>query len=419
MHSSVHQTTIAFAILLLLVACLVPPQMFASGLSLKPTAVWYGAAHVGQVESASVTLSNTSSSNLYISKISVTGPEFRLSGLSAPSTVAARRSRQFSVSFHPTIKGSFDGKVSIWRKGVSLPLVLSLHGNGVTGSLVASPLSQSFGTVALGSRKTLNEVLTNRSSAAVTITKLSILGGGFRVSGFSVPRILGVGQSYTFSISFNPQVAGKQAGSVSVLSNAANSSLRVALAGTGASGTRLGLGTSSLNFGSVAVGSSKSLSGVLIASGGSVRISSASSSSTEFSVRGISLPLTLASGQRIPFTVQFAPRLAGAASGRIVFNSSAQDTPAVENLAATGGSSSQHRVVLQWKASTWAVSGYNIYRGTSSRGPYSKLNSGLNVSTSFVDDSVGSGKTYFYVINAVNNNGRQSHYSNEVKATVP
>ena len=240
MHSSVHQTTIAFAILLLLVACLLPPQMFASGLSLKPIAVWYGAAHVGQAESATITLSNESSSNVYISKISVTGSQFRLSGLSAPSTVAARRSTQFSVSFHPTIKGSFDGKVSIWRKGVSLPLVLSLHGNGLTGSLAASPLSQSFGTVALGSRKTLNEVLTNRSSAAVTITKLSIAGGGFKVSGLSVPKTLAVGQSYTFSISFNPQVGGSQAGTVSVVSNAANSSLRVALAGTGGSGARRG-----------------------------------------------------------------------------------------------------------------------------------------------------------------------------------
>src|SRR4051812_6418457 len=229
MHLSVHQTTIAFAILLLLFAGVIPPQLLAAGLTLKPSAVWFGATDVRQVESASVTLTNTSSSSVYVSKVSVTGSQFRLSGLTAPFSLAARKTRQFSVSFHPTIKGSFDGKVSIWRKGVSLPLVLSLHGNGVTGLLVASPLSQSFGTVALGSRKTLNEVLTNRSSAAVTITKLSIVGGGgFRVSGLSVPRILGVGQSYTFSISFNPQVGGKQAGSVSVLSNAANSSLRVA-----------------------------------------------------------------------------------------------------------------------------------------------------------------------------------------------
>jgi Abnormal spindle-like microcephaly-assoc'd, ASPM-SPD-2-Hydin len=419
MHLSVHQTTIAFAILLLFVVCVIPPQLLAAGLTLKPSPVWFGATDVRQVESASVTLTNTSSSSVYVSKVSVTGSQFRLSGLTAPFSVAARKTKQFSVIFHPTIKGSFDGKVSIWRKGVSLPLVLSLHGNGVTGSLVASPPSESFGTVALGTRKTINEVLTNRSSAAITIAKVSVVGSGFRVSGLSIPSTLAVGQSYTFSISFSPQVAGSQPGSVSISSNAANSSLRIGLAGTGGSGARLALGTSTLNFGNVAVGSNKSLSGVLIASGGSVRISSASSSSTEFSLRGISLPLTLAGGQRIPFTVQFAPRLAGAAAGRIVFNSSAQNTPAVQNLAGAGGSSSRHRVVLQWKPSTSIVSGYNIYRGTSSGGPYSKINPDLNLSTSFVDDSVQSGKTYFYVLKAVNGKGAQSQYSSQVKATVP
>ena len=417
MHLSVYRTSTAFAILTFLVAWI--PQVCAAAVTLKPDAVWFGATNVGQTKSANVMLANTTSSTIYVVKVSVTGSQFRQSGLTAPFSLAAGRSRQFSVSFHPAMKGSFDGKVSIWRKGVSNPLVLSLHGQGVTGSLVASPLSQSFGTVALSGRKTVSEVLTNRSSAAVTITKLSVAGSGFSASGLSVPRALAAGQSYTFSISFSPKIAGSRTGSLTVYSSAPNSSLKIGLSGTSGSGTRLSLGTSTLTFGGVPVGSSKSLTGVLIASGGSVRISSVSSSSTEFSLRGISLPVTLANGQRVSFTVQFAPRLAGAASGKIVFNSSAQNTPAVANVSGTGGSSSQRRVVLQWRSSTSSVSGYNIYRSTMSGGPYSRINASVNASTSFVDDSVQRGRTYFYVIKAVNSKGWQSRYSNQVKVTVP
>lgn len=417
MHLSVYRTSTAFAILTFLVAWI--PQVCAAAVTLKPDAVWFGATNVGQTKSANVMLANTTSSTIYVVKVSVTGSQFRQSGLTAPFSLAAGRSRQFSVSFHPAMKGSFDGRVSIWRKGVSTPLVLSLHGQGVTGSLVASPLSQSFGTVALSGRKTVSEVLTNRSSAAVTITKLSVAGSGFSASGLSVPRTLAAGQSYTFSISFSPKIAGSQTGSLTVYSSAPNSSLKIGLSGTSGSGTRLSLGTSTLTFGGVPVGSSKSLTGVLIASGGSVRIASVSSSSTEFSLRGISLPVTLANGQRVSFTVQFAPRLGGAASGKIVFNSSAQNTPAVANVSGTGGSSSQRRVVLQWKSSTSSVSGYNIYRSTISGGPYSRINASVNASTSFVDDSVQRGRTYFYVIKAVNSKGWQSRYSNQVKATVP
>src|SRR5262249_31769287 len=86
-----------------------------------------------------------------------------------------------------------------------------------------------------------------RKCSAITITKLSVPGGGFSFGGLTVPKTLAVGQSYTFSISFTPKIKGTQAGSLLVSSNPTNSSLKIGLAGSGGSGTRLSLGTSSLN----------------------------------------------------------------------------------------------------------------------------------------------------------------------------
>ena len=79
-----------------------------------------------------------------------------------------------------------------------------------------------------------------------------------------------------------------------------------------------------------------------------------------------------------------------------------------------------HSVLLTWDASTSQdVIGYNAYRGTTSGGPYTKLNSSLISSTSYLDQSVQSGNTYYYVTTAVNSQGLESVYSNQAVATVP
>jgi fibronectin type 3 domain-containing protein len=76
-------------------------------------------------------------------------------------------------------------------------------------------------------------------------------------------------------------------------------------------------------------------------------------------------------------------------------------------------------VTLTWNPSTSVVSGYHIYRGTTSGGPYSLLNSILDPGTSFVDSNVAKGSEYFYVTTAVDSFGVESVFSNEASATIP
>jgi fibronectin type 3 domain-containing protein len=79
----------------------------------------------------------------------------------------------------------------------------------------------------------------------------------------------------------------------------------------------------------------------------------------------------------------------------------------------------QHSVDLTWGPSTSTVVGYNVYRGSQSGGPYSRLNSAPEASTSFTDNSVQGGRTYYYVATAVDQGGAESEFSNEVQAPVP
>jgi fibronectin type 3 domain-containing protein len=65
------------------------------------------------------------------------------------------------------------------------------------------------------------------------------------------------------------------------------------------------------------------------------------------------------------------------------------------------------------------IAGYNAYRSTTSNGPYTKLNASLIATTSYNDQAVQSGKTYYYVTTAVDSQGMESAYSNQAVATVP
>ena len=76
-------------------------------------------------------------------------------------------------------------------------------------------------------------------------------------------------------------------------------------------------------------------------------------------------------------------------------------------------------VTLNWDASTSQVSGYYVFRGNVSGGPYSQLNPSMVAGTTYTDASVQSGNTYYYVTTAANSSGVQSAYSNQTVAAIP
>jgi fibronectin type 3 domain-containing protein len=76
---------------------------------------------------------------------------------------------------------------------------------------------------------------------------------------------------------------------------------------------------------------------------------------------------------------------------------------------------------LTWTEGTSAVTviGYNVYRGTVSGGPYTKLNSSLDGTRTFTDTTVQAGHTYYYVVTAVDSSNVESTYSHQVAASIP
>lgn len=77
-------------------------------------------------------------------------------------------------------------------------------------------------------------------------------------------------------------------------------------------------------------------------------------------------------------------------------------------------------MTLNWVASTSPnIAGYNVYRGTTSGGPYTLVNSSLVAATTYLDTAVQAGITYYYVATAVDTGNNESVQSNEAQAVVP
>jgi hypothetical protein len=75
-------------------------------------------------------------------------------------------------------------------------------------------------------------------------------------------------------------------------------------------------------------------------------------------------------------------------------------------------------VSLSWSANTEPdLAGYNVYRSTTSGGPYVKANSVLVTGTSYSDAGLTNGTTYYYTVTAVDTSSNESSKSSEVSAT--
>jgi len=138
-----------------------------------------------------------------------------------------------------------------------------------------------------------------------------------------------------------------------------------------------------------------------------------------FSV-GITTPINLNPAQSVNVPVVFNPATAGTVNGSLVLMSNGATLLSVP-LAGTGLAPLAHSVDIAWDPSTSAtLQGYNVYRGTVSGGPYSKISPTLTTSTLLCTDTTPLfGKHYFYVVTAVDTSGAESAASTQVAVTIP
>jgi hypothetical protein len=177
---------------------------------------------------------------------------------------------------------------------------------------------------------------------------------------------------------------------------------------------------SSLGFGSQALNTPTTQTTKITNTGSvAVAITQDSVVGSGFSV-GITTPINLNPAQSVSVPVVFNPGAAGTVTGSLALMSNGTTMLSIP-LAGTGLAPLAHSVDIAWDPSTSAtLQGYNVYRGTVSGGPYSKISPTLATSTLlFTDATPVSGKQYFYVVTAVDTSGAESAASSQVAVTIP
>lgn len=302
---------------------------------------------------------------------------------------------------------------------------LSLSGCGLVGdsgggtrAITVTPSAAGFGNVTVKTDATQTIKVSNTGTGELKIFGADIAGTGFSLSGLTVPTKLAAGSSVNFNVAFKPMVAGAEKGTISIKTNAGESAATVNLSGTGVNESiKLNVSETSLSFGDVLVSGSEAKDVKITNSGNAnVAITGVTVSGSGFSVSGGS-NVTLAPNQSETVTVNFNPKSKGTLSGALTVSSNA---PSVKiELGGTGIQGGNHSVGLTWTASTSATIGYFIYRRAGMTGSFSRLDSSVDPFTSFTDNNVIDGVTYFYVVTAVAAGETESQFSGEVSVTIP
>ncbi|MGI9102744.1 MAG: beta strand repeat-containing protein [Terriglobales bacterium] len=401
-------------------------------LSPSPSPFGFGSVKTNTTVTQNVQISNTgpsSGGNLNITAATVDNGLFAISSTQFPMSIAPGSSLPLAIAFTPTATGTVSGNVTFTSNATNPSTTLPVSGTGSTttstgGLLSVGPSTLYFGTVAVGTTVTQTATMSNPGTGSTTVSAGTVSGSGFNVVSPTFPLTLAAGASQVVTVSFSPPTADPVTGVITFTSNASGSNPVVSLVASGNGTTPVTSITAtptSFTFGNVITGTtSLALIGLYNTGNQSVTVSGATiSGSGAFSADTTVLPVTLPVNSSQQVTMAFTPLSVATFGGTITFNTTSSGVSASVSVGGNGVIASAHTVSLSWSASTSTVLGYNVYRSTSQNFGFQKINGSAVSFTSFTDNSVASGQTYYYKVTAVGSGALESGFSNLVIASIP
>jgi hypothetical protein len=243
-----------------------------------------------------------------------------------------------SLTFHQrqTCSTAEIRRSSVWVKVYSFLLICLIAsasngcGSGVvtasTGVLRFTSEVVNFGDVPVGDAQNSDVGILNAGSTPVLISALDVAGQTFSTSGQHDAISIPAGGTHSLRLSFAPTSSTDFSGQLTLMSAAAEPMAMIGMHGRGGKTgvAQLAASSSSMDFGTVIVGSTKVQPLTLTATGTSpVTISSAALNGTDFSLVGAQTPLTLSPGQAVTLQVQLKPPAAGSLTSQLAITSNA------------------------------------------------------------------------------------------------
>ena len=283
-------------------------------IALSTTSLPFGNVQVEQSKALTFTVGNTGNAALTVSGITVGGTDSSQFTVD-PTTFTVNDSavaQTMNVTFAPTSEGSKSASLSIAHNAAGSPSSVSLTGNGTSPPPRIQVLVEGldFRDVVMGDNKILTLNIANVGGSDLSVTNISSDNIQFSVSPSTFTLSAGSGMDIT--ITFLPSVAGTQSGTLTISSNDLDrASIKVSVSGNGTIPTpKINISSTSLDFGKVDEGTSKSLSLQISNQGtASLSITGITISSNQFSTS--SAAFTVDTGASLDLAVTFIPQAGG------------------------------------------------------------------------------------------------------------
>jgi hypothetical protein len=442
-------------------------QVNGPNLVVSPTNVPFGGVATGTTKSLTVSLQNTGNQTLTFGASTAPAAPFSATGLPASgATLAAGASTTVTATFSPTTDGMWSGSLGINSDGGNATVALT-GTSGAPPLMQIIPMTNDYGTVAVGTSATLTFVVKNVGGTDLTITKSKPPALGPFVATTSLPEgaIITSGAQVTESVTFTPTAAGAFNDIWVITGNDSTGVQNVAFTGTGVAAlSRTGWTATALqSSGDVPANAldnnvaTRWSSGAAMANGmwfqvdmgatntvSVVSMDSAGSNgdySHAFQVVvsndgvNFSAPVATGTGTGQVVTASFAPvvtRFVRVVNTQAVtpnwwsiaeFNvygtpGGTPPNPPAAPSGLTAGNATSSSIDLAWTASATSGVTYSVFRGTASGftpNAGSQVASGLT-GLSYTDTNLAGSTAYYYVVEAVNANGTSAP-SNQATAT--
>ncbi|HEX5234676.1 MAG TPA: choice-of-anchor D domain-containing protein [Silvibacterium sp.] len=284
------------------------------------------------------TLTNMSTSAVTLTSITVSGA-FTQTNNCPMGSFAPNATCTVTVAAKPTTVGSYSGSVNVKdTAGTGTTLALSATGTKPnTGSATLTPNSKDFGSVFAGSSsKPVTFTLTNNGATALAMLGITPSNANFTETDTCGSSLAG-NSSCTISVSFAPQTAGAQTGTLTVNDDATNAPQTAKLVGTGMAAP-VTLTPSSLSWGSISVGNSSGPKTLTFTNAqASAVVIDSITIGPDFAITANTCPPpgSSLSGTSCTLSVVFKPVSSGAKNETITFNDNAANSPQTTTLMGT------------------------------------------------------------------------------------
>ncbi|MBE0646053.1 MAG: choice-of-anchor D domain-containing protein [Bacteroidetes bacterium] len=294
-------------------------------LTFSTKTVALGNASVGYSTTKDITLTNNGGVAVTIASATASDPQFSLTP--AGNTIDPRANVTATVKFQPTRKGISNAYIVVQSNSIFGPDTVVVSGTGLAEpEIEVDKRSLNFGSVAIGSQKSLVLHISNPGNDTLRISNISTNNPVFTVA--IDTREVAPGDAFDDTVRFSPAAAGPVSGELTLESDASTSPTVLSLLGTGTTApvVTLTIDPTYIYFGDVNIGFSKDTTLTVTNTGNdSLRIASFTSGDPHFTLE---TPIeSIETGGSRTFTLRFTPTAVGSINTFFILTSNAATSP--------------------------------------------------------------------------------------------